>query len=42
MALLACIDEKLNWLTSDRGIGYAEWRDDPSVFLERARLWEGG
>lgn len=41
-ALLACIDEKLNWLTSDRGIGYAEWRDDPSVFLERARLWEGG
>ncbi|MDE0083596.1 MAG: transporter substrate-binding domain-containing protein [Gammaproteobacteria bacterium] len=41
-ALLACIDEKLNWLTSDRRIGYAEWRDDPSVFLERARLWEGG
>ena len=41
-ALLACIDEKLNWLTRDRGIGYAEWREDPSVFLERARLWEGG
>lgn len=41
-ALLACIDEKLNWLTGDRGIGYAEWREDPSVFLERARLWEGG
>ena len=41
-ALLACIDEKLDWLTSDRGIGYAEWREDPSVFLERARLWEGG
>lgn len=41
-ALLACIDEKLNWLTSDRGIGYAEWREDPSVFLERARLWDGG
>jgi len=41
-ALLACIDERLNWLTSDRGIGYAEWREDPSVFLERARLWEDG
>ena len=41
-ALLACIDEKLNWLTRDRGIGYAEWRDDPAVFLKRARLRKGG
>lgn len=40
--LLACIDEKLRWLTRDREIGYAEWREDPLVFLERARLWEGG
>ncbi len=40
--LLACIDEKLRWLTRDREIGYAEWRQDPMVFLERARLWEGG
>ena len=40
--LLACIDEKLRWLTRDREIGYAEWREDPMVFLERARLWEGG
>lgn len=37
--LLACIDEKLNWLTRDRGIGYVEWREDSAVFLERARLW---
>ena len=37
--LLACIDEKLRWLTRDRQIGYAEWRDNPMVFLERARLW---
>ncbi len=40
--LLACIDEKLRWLTRDQEIGYAEWREDPTVFLERARLWEGG
>ena len=40
--LRACIDEKLRWLTRDREIGYAEWREDPMVFLERARRWEGG
>ncbi|MDE2805390.1 MAG: transporter substrate-binding domain-containing protein [Gemmatimonadota bacterium] len=40
--LLACIDEKLRWLTRDREIGYAEWREDPMVFVERARLWESG
>ncbi|MDE2796624.1 MAG: transporter substrate-binding domain-containing protein [Gemmatimonadota bacterium] len=40
--LLACIDRKLRWLTRDQEIGYAEWREDPTVFLERARLWEGG
>ena len=40
--LLACIDERLRWLTREREIGYAEWREDPMVFLERARRWEGG
>ena len=39
--LLACIDEKLRWLTRDRQIGYAEWREDPMVFLKRARQWKG-
>lgn len=39
--LLACIDEKLRWLTCDREIGYAEWREGPMVFLERGRRWEG-
>lgn len=39
--LLACIDEKLRWLTRDRQIGYADWREDPMVFLKRARQWEG-
>lgn len=37
--LLACIDRRLEWLTDDGGIGYAEWREDSSVFAGRARLW---
>ena len=37
--LASCIDERVNWLTEDRRIGYAEWLDDPSVFLSRAVLW---
>ena len=40
--LVACIDERLEWLTFGRRIGYAEWRADSTVFLERARLWDGG
>ena len=40
--LLACIDEKLDWLTDERRIGYAEWRADPGVFLARAALWNRG
>ncbi len=40
--LLACIDERLDWLTDQRRIGYAEWRTDPGVFLARAALWNRG
>ena len=36
--LLACLNEKIDYLTDERRIGYAEWRADPSVFLERAGL----
>lgn len=39
-ALAACIDAKINWLTDNRRLGYAEWRDDPSVFLRRAETWK--
>ncbi|MCE2436265.1 MAG: hypothetical protein J4F29_25630, partial [Candidatus Latescibacteria bacterium] len=39
--LAACIDDKINYLTDDRRIGYGEWRQDPSVFMTRARMWEG-
>jgi len=37
--LAACINAKINWLTDNRRIGYAEWRNDPSVFLRRAETW---
>ncbi len=40
--LAACLDEKINWLTDNRRIGYGEWRTDPSVFMRRARIWKGG
>ena len=38
-ALVTCIDEKLNYLTDNRNIGYAEWVADPSVFMRRAQMW---
>ncbi len=38
-ALATCIDEKLNYLTDNRNIGYAEWAADPSVFMRRAQMW---
>ncbi len=39
--LAACIDDKINYLTDDQRIGYGEWRQDPSVFMTRARMWQG-
>jgi len=38
-ALLACLDDKLNYLTDERSIGFAEWLANPAVFLERAEAW---
>ena len=37
--LAACIDEKLDYLTDDKNIGYGEWLQDPSVFMKRAEQW---
>ena len=39
--LLACIEERIDWLTDDRRIGFAEWRADASVFERRAARWPG-
>ena len=37
--LLACIDERLRFLTDGGNIGYGEWLENPTVFLERAAVW---
>jgi len=37
--LAACIDEKLDYLTDNKNIGYGEWLQDPSVFMKRAKQW---
>lgn len=34
--LRSCLDEKINYLTDDGRIGYAEWAADPEVFIRRA------
>jgi len=34
--LAACIDARIDFLTDDRRIGYAQWRADPEVFMRRA------
>ena len=38
-ALLACLDDKVNYLTDERSIGFAEWLANPAVFQERAEAW---
>ncbi len=40
--LLACLDEKIEYLVDGRRIGYAEWLADPSVFMRRAEEWSAG
>ena len=39
--LATCIDDKINYLTDNRRIGYGEWRQDPLIFMTRARMWKG-
>ena len=40
--LLSCLNERIDWLTDNRAIGYAQWLEDPSVFILRASLWNEG
>ena len=40
--LAACLGEHINWLTDSRRVGYAEWRADPAVFMDRAQMWNAG
>lgn len=37
--LAVCIDKKINYLTDNRNIGYSQWLQDPSVFMNRAEMW---
>ncbi len=37
--LAVCLDEKINWLTDNRRIGYREWLEAPDVFIRRAQQW---
>ena len=38
-ALASCLDDKISYLTDSLSIGYAEWLQDPSVFMRRASMW---
>ena len=40
--LASCLDRMINWLTDDRSIDYANWREDPAVFMRRAAMWNEG
>lgn len=37
--LLACLNERIAWLTDGGVIGYGQWRENPQIFAERADLW---
>ncbi len=37
--LADCVDARINYLTDNRHIGFAEWLEDTEVFLKRARYW---
>ena len=37
--LLAMLNERIDYLTDNRRIGYVEWRADPTVFTQRAEQW---
>ena len=37
--LLTCLNQRINWLTDNRRLGYSHWLADPTVFIQRAQLW---
>ena len=40
--LAICLNDRINWLTNNRDIGYGEWLANPDVFQERAQQWNAG
>ena len=37
--LIRCLDSRVEWLTDGNRIDFIDWRNDPTVFMTRARLW---
>ena len=37
--LLRCLDSRIDWLTDGNRIDFIDWREDPTAFITRARLW---
>ena len=37
--LRECLNDKIEWLTDDGALDYADWLDAPEVFMARAKLW---
>ncbi len=37
--IAACLSDRIDFLTEEMSIGYAEWLRDPSVFMGRAEVW---
>ena len=40
--LAACMSDRIDFLTDEMSIGYGDWLRDPSVFMRRAEMWNGG
>lgn len=38
-SLLACLNDRIRWLTDDRRVGYAQWLENPEAFMRRAEIW---
>lgn len=39
--LAACLNARIDFLTDEMSIGYADWLRDPTVFMRRAEKWNG-
>ena len=40
--LAACMSDRIDFLTDEMSIGYTDWLSDPSVFMQRAEMWNDG
>jgi len=40
--LASCLNRMIHWLTDDGRIDYANWREDPAEFMQRAAMWNEG